>query len=276
MFDKLYSFFKAVVHRPACTFIFSFWLSFCFGVLYWHFGSKSNGIKYYFIAGLVCLVWTLVVINFIKLVIFTYRRVVYSSFLKRAARHGVDLELAERMKLWAEAPFEPQVRAARHLELAGILSSGGLVKRSFSILSQIDTDLLSPEGLEEYYNAYVYNNLMIGDAEAAWRVYEASKRYFDRARLRPKPMAVLHTIGVLWYSKGEYVRAEDSLLQALRSCSCDSERCDCSIYLSLTSLAEGRVDTAIDYALAASKQDPTYRQRHEITALKALIKQQAG
>ena len=275
MLWKLYGLMKAVVHRPVCTFIFCFWVSFAFGMVYRQVGEPSRGERYYFLAGLVCLLWSLVVINFIKLVIFLYRRRVYSSFIDKAARDGVDLELCERMKLWADAPFEPQVRASRSLELAAILSSGGMLRRSFSVLSKIDTELLTPEGLEEYYNAYVYNNLMMGDVDAAWRVYEGAKHYFDRARLRPHPMAVLHTIGVLWYSKGEYVRAEDSLMQAMRSSVCDSERCDCSIYLSLCSLATGRTNLAIDYALAASQQNPTFRQKQEISRLKRMIRDNA-
>lgn len=262
---------KKVLSSFVYAFIFCFWLSTAAALVKWLAGGRAELMKELFMFALNFFCWSFIAVLAVRVMIQLWIRHTYYSFSRTIAREGVTPEVLGSMKKWADKPRDPAERTDRQLLLGEALSEGCYFRRAFSVLSEIDTDLLSEQAKEEYYNVYVYTNLMMGDVASADRIYTAAKRYFDRARMRLSAMPVLHTLGVLSYAKGELVQAENYLNQALRNSYSKQSRCDCCIYLSLCYLKAGRIDLAINNAAEAAGQAVTYRQKHELLELRRRI-----
>ena len=196
------------------------------------------------------------------------RRIMYEQ--------GVTPELLGIMLRRVTKAKTPALKAEAQLDLASYLSEGCCFERSFEILGQIDPRELSESSKEEYFNIYVYTNLMAGDIKAARDIYDSAKYYFDRARLRNSAMPVLHTLGALEYAGGDYVRAENYFTQALAYAVGKAARCDCEMFLSLCYLKTGRLQYAVSAARSAAADASTVYQRRSIEGLRAQIEEQAA
>lgn len=262
---------RRIMTSFAYAFILCFWLGTAAAFIKWLAEGRHDLMINLFMFALNVFCWSFSLLLAVRLAAAVYTRSVYVSFRKAIAKDGVTLGLLGDIKRWSERPRDAAERADRELLLAEVLSDGCLYRQAFSTLSRIDLSVLSEEAKEEYYNVYVYTNLMMGDVEAAETIYNAAGRYFDRARLRRRPMPVLHTLGVLSYAKGDLIQAENYLKQALSCSSSKQARCDCNIYLSLCYLKAGRPDLAVDLAAEAAGQAQTVRQKHELIELKRRI-----
>lgn len=170
----------------------------------------------------------------------------------------------------------PVRKASEQLTLASFLSEGGYFDRCFETLREIDFSSLNEGCREEYFNIYVYSNLMAGDVAAAERIFEVSKPYFDRAQEKSYSMPVLHTMGVLEYAKQNYVTAENYFIQALSASRGSFSLCECQIYLSLCYINMGKLGHAAYYARCARSNISTFYQRRTLENVRMQIEQAAA
>ena len=161
--------------------------------------------------------------------------------------------------------------AASKLTMASILSEGGFYDRCFETLAEVDFHSLSQAGQEEYFNIYVYTNLMLGDTAAARAIYDRTSMFFDRARMRRRSMAVLHTLGVLSYAEGDIAEAENYFMQARAASKDKASLCDCEMFLSLCYMKEGRAPQAASAARAAASHAVTFYQKRNVEGLRAKL-----
>jgi len=189
---------------------------------------------------------------------------------------GVTPELLWHINRRVEKARNPVRKASEQLTLASFLSEGGYFDRCFETLREIDFASLNEGCREEYFNIYVYSNLMAGDVSAAERIYETSKPYFERAREKSYSMPVLHTMGVLEYAKHNYVTAENYFIQALSASRGSFSLCECQIYLSLCYINMGKLGHAAYFAKCARANISTFYQRRTLENVRMQIEQAAG
>lgn len=189
---------------------------------------------------------------------------------------GVTPELLKRVLNRVKKAKGPVRKATEQLTLASFLSEGGYYDRCFEVLREIEFGALPEDCREEYFNIYVYSNLMSGDTAAAERIFITAKPYFERAELRAYSMPVLHTMGVLEYKKGCYPVAENYFLRALNASSGSFSKCECQIYLSLCYLKLGDLERAADSAKSARSNISTIYQKHTLENVRMQLEQAAG
>lgn len=187
---------------------------------------------------------------------------------------GVTPQLLSVLRSRADKASSPAAKGAAQLDLAAYLVEGEFYEQAFQVLSSVDFTKLTHIVQEEYYNIYVYANLMMGDIDAAERIYSEASRYFERARLRRNNSPVLHTIAVLQYARGNYVQAETLLIQAKNSAASKSSLCCCDLYLGLCYLKTGRPEYAKRAAIAASKNISTVYQKSDLEKLMRLVEKE--
>ncbi|MBR6872492.1 MAG: hypothetical protein IKN17_03175 [Ruminococcus sp.] len=258
--------------------------------------SKEIILAFWFAAVLTAVVWLIsgwvpVVIEMIRfgsvaaLTVFVLRLLIRLGFRLNMFREdrrikkimfeqGVTPELLSIVKRRADKSRTPGQKAEAQLVLASFLSEGCCFERCFEVLSEIDPRELCESSKEEYFNIYVYTNLMAGDTAAALRIYDSSRLFFDRARLRNSAMPVLHTMGALEYAMGDYVKAENYFTQALAYAVGKSSRCDCEMFLSLCYLKTGRIQYAVSAAKNAARDAATVYQRRSIEGLRMQLEEQ--
>ncbi|MBR4554460.1 MAG: tetratricopeptide repeat protein [Ruminococcus sp.] len=205
-------------------------------------------------------------------------RQIYMIHLDRKIRRimrvqGVTPEVLHILRSRVDKARSDEDRDEGRLILASFLSEGCCYERCFEVLREIDVSNLSDPAKEEYFNVYVYTNLMIGDVEAAQGIYDRAAGFFDRARRRRSAMPVLHTMGALEYAKGNYKEAEDCFTQAMAYAVGKSSRCECEMFLSLCYLKTGRLIHAANAARAAARDSVTVYQRRSIEGLRAQIEE---
>lgn len=189
---------------------------------------------------------------------------------------GVTPELLYRIVRRVNRARTPVRKASEQLTLASFLSEGGYYDRCFETLREIDFGSLNESCREEYFNIYVYTNLMAGDTSAAERICETAMPYFERAQIRSYPMPVLHTMGVLRYAKQDYPGAEEYFSRALAAARGSFSKCECQIYLSLCYLNTGRLNHAVYFAKAARANISTVYQRMAVENVRERIEQAVG
>ncbi len=195
----------------------------------------------------------------------------YSRIRKIMYEQGVTEEVVSILSAQIEKHSNPVIKDQNRIVLASYLAEGGMFKQCFEVLSQIDASLLSHRWQEEYYNVYVYANLIMGDIDTARQIYQSSKEIFDRARLRPDCSSIMHTVGVMEYAVGNYAQAESLFIQAKNRSSDKSGRCECDLYLGLCYLRTDRPDYARLAAEEAAACVTTIYQRQNLEKLKKHI-----
>ncbi|MBR1393707.1 MAG: hypothetical protein IJ561_07735 [Ruminococcus sp.] len=187
---------------------------------------------------------------------------------------GVTPELLSFARRRIDKARSDEDKAREQLVLASYLAEGGFYDRCFEVLREINLTDLSDESQEEYFNIYVYINLMVGDTAAARGIYDGAKMFFDRARLRAGCMPVLHTLGVLEYAEGDYLKAENYLVQACAVSKNKGSVCECEMFLALCYMKTGRARQAIAAAKAAAGHAMTVYQRRKIEGLRAQLEKE--
>ncbi|SDB30779.1 hypothetical protein SAMN02910317_01528 [Ruminococcaceae bacterium FB2012] len=237
--------------------------------------------------------WTFIILEVIRFgavaaVVFVALRLVFRLVLRLRIRsedkrvrqimyeQGITPELLGILSRRISGAKTPEQKAEAQLDLASFLSEGCCYERSFEVLGQIDPRELSESSKEEYFNIYVYTNLMAGDVKAARKIYESTKFFFDRARMRSSAMPVLHTLGALEYAEGDYVRAENYFTQAMAYSVGKAARCDCEMFLSLCYMKTGRLRYAVQAAKTAAADASTLYQRRSIEGLRAQLEKCAS
>ena len=90
---------------------------------------------------------------------------------------------------------------------ASALLGCGCYDECLGELEGIDLAYLSAEDEEEYFNMLIYCRLMQGEKETALRLYLLSGHYFRRALGRRGTSHIRHTVGMIYYTVGEYDKA---------------------------------------------------------------------
>lgn len=188
---------------------------------------------------------------------------------------GITPELLGIIKRRADNSRTPEQKAEMQLVLASFLSEGSCFERCFEVLGEIDLRDLCESSKEEYFNIYVYTNLMAGDITAARDIYDSARIFFDRARTRRSAMPVLHTLGALEYAKGCYSSAENYFTQAMAYATGKAARCDCEMFLSLCYMQTGRLSYAVNAAKTAARDAVTVYQRRSIEGLRAQLEERS-
>lgn len=253
--------------------IMAFWFAASLTALVWFIGGRTfiavDVIKFGAIAGgsFVC----------VRLLIRLCCRIALIAEDRRIRRimyeQGVTPELLGIMFRRVGKAKTPSQKAECQLDLASYLSEGCCYERSFEVLGEIDLRELSESSKEEYFNIYVYTNLMAGDVSAARKIYEKARYFFDRARMKNSAMPVLHTLGALEYAEGDYVRAENYFTQALAYAVGKASRCDCEMFLALCYMKTGRLGYAVKAAKNAARDASTVYQRRNIEGLRSQLEQ---
>lgn len=206
------------------------------------------------------------------------RAAVFSRRDRKAAReineNGVTPSVLNYASRRAGKARSPESKARAQLVLASYLSEGGYYDRCFEVLREITLTDLSDEAQEEYFNIYVYTNLMVGDIPAARGILDSARMFFDRARLRSGCMPVLHTMGVMEYAEGDYLQAENYLIQARAVSRNKSSLCECEMFLSLCYMKTGRARQAIACAKLAAEHAVTVYQRRKVEGLRAQLEKE--
>ena len=220
---------------------------------------------------------TLLVIVGIWAVLLIIRITVRGANNRRIERivneQGVTPEVIALLAARVRRSRDRSVKAHARLALASCLSEGGCYDRCFEELREIDLAYLTGRAAEEYFNIYVYTNLMIGDVRAALSIYEGADVYFERALSRRSPAAVMHTLGVLSMAKGDLTSAETILLSA-RSMAADSAAmCDCDMFLSLCYMELGKPQLAVGAARTAAAEAVSLNQKRSVEGLRRRLEQ---
>jgi len=184
------------------------------------------------------------------------------------SEEGVTPEVLRYSLRKVESAEDRYEKAEAQLALASCLSEGGYYDRCFETLAEISFADLSETAREEYFNIYVYTNLFLGDLTAAQEIYERTYMFFDRAKQRCRPMAVLHTLGVLEYAKANYILAESYFLQAKAAANDRMSLCECEMFLSLCYMNTNRPEKAVSAAKEAAALSSTVYQRRYIEGLR--------
>lgn len=187
------------------------------------------------------------------------------------SEQGVTPELLLILKKRVDRSKTPYLKAANSITLASYLIMGEYFDECYKILREIKFENLSDVYQEEYFNVYVYANLMQGNVYAAEDIYKNSQSYFERAKLREQNSPVLHTLGTLEYAKGNYALAEELLMQAKKAAFSKQNKCECNLYLGLCYLKTDRIKLAKAAACEASKQTCTIYQRRNLEKLMKLV-----
>ena len=251
--------------------IAAFWFSVVLTALVWIIGGRPfvavDIIKFGAIAAAAFIA--------VRVLIRTGFRIAAAAEDRRVRRimfeQGVTPELLGIMLRRVGRAKTPAQKAECQLDLASFLSEGCCYERSFEVLGMIDLRDLSESSKEEYFNIYVYTNLMAGDVAAAREIYRSAKYFFDRARMRHSAMPVLHTLGALEYAEGDYVRAENYFTQALAYAVGKAARCDCELFLALCYMKTGRLQYAVKAAKTAARDASTVYQRRNTEGLRAQL-----
>ncbi len=161
---------------------------------------------------------------------------------------------------------DPTRKNAYMLILSALYTENEQLDKALEILDKIDFRELSSGLEQEYFNAYLYVYLIMGDLKNAEKVCTDASPYFE------KPGAsLLHTLGVFEYAKGNYGKARSYLLRSRSADSSDRNVCDCDLYMALCSLKEGKADDAKALANDAEMTLSTRYQERDLGKLKELI-----
>ena len=255
--------------------ILAFWFSFTATVLFWLISGRAFVLPEMIRFGAVAAVVFIAVRLLVRLVFFIRRISNDRRMRKIMFEHGVTPELLSIMKRRVDSSKTPEQKAENQLILASYLSEGCCYERAFEVLAEIDPRRLSFPSREEHFNIYVYTNLMAGDIKAAREIYNASRYFFDYARMRSSAMPVLHTMGALEYAEGNYIKAENFFTQALAYAVGKAAKCDCEMFLALCYMKTGRLNYAVNAAKTAAGDAQTVYQRRSIEGLRAQLEEQS-
>lgn len=158
------------------------------------------------------------------------------------------------------------------LFLAGELSDGGRFADSLTVMNSIDLGKVTERQLAEYYNCYLYILLVNGEQQLAEKVYSVCRKLLIRyCEDKFECAAVLHTLGTLEYSRGEYFRAENLFLRA-RDESTDIEQVNiCNMYLALIFLKTDRKEIAKKLVLRTIPELTELHQKREMLNLMKMV-----
>ena len=150
---------------------------------------------------------------------------------------------------------------------ASALLGCGCYDECLGELEGIDLAYLSAEDEEEYFNMLIYCRLMQGEKETALRLYLLSGHYFRRALGRRGTSHIRHTVGMIYYTVGEY----DKALRLFEESKKDVERsllCECDLWAGLCFLKLGSGQQALDCARRAAENVSDARQQKSLIHLK--------
>ncbi len=251
--------------------IMAFWFAAALTAAVWLIGGRTavppDMLRFGCIAG-VCFIAARLMMR----LIFRLRRFREDRRIRQIMfENGITPELLGIVYRRVKGSKTPAQKAENQLVLASYLSEGCCYERCFEVLAEIDLRDLCESSKEEYFNIYVYTNLMAGDVAAAAGIYEQSRYFFDRARLRSSAMPVLHTMGALEFAGGDYIKAENYFTQALAYAIGNAARCDCEMFLALCYMKTGRLRYAVNAARTAARDAVTVYQRRSIEGLRAQL-----
>ncbi|MBR6102026.1 MAG: hypothetical protein IKP95_06350 [Ruminococcus sp.] len=248
--------------------VISFWGSVLFVVVFWMITGRALVLSeciQYGCAALLVLLSFFLLLSVISLIRLRRKNILASRTLRE---QGVTPWLIGFLWESIDSAVSDGDRASAQLVMASVLSEGGFYDRCFEILAGINFHDLSQAGQEEYFNIYVYTNLMLGDAAAARQIYDRTSMYFDRARMRRHPMAVLHTLGVLSYAEGDISGAENYFMQARAASRDKASLCECEMFLSLCYMKLNKPANAAQAARAAASHAVSVYQMRYVEGLR--------
>lgn len=160
------------------------------------------------------------------------------------------------------------------LKLAGAYAANDRLEDCFETLERMDISQLTAAEQGDYFNMLVYGKLMAGEYAQAEEIYRRSRHYFHRALKSKRCGHILHTLGVLEFSKGEYTKAETYFQRAYRQHGAgDSLKCECDLYMALCALKMGQIDAAKAFAERAAGEVCDEKQQAELEKLMKLVEQ---
>lgn len=163
--------------------------------------------------------------------------------------------------------------SVRELLRASALLSCGLYEECCETLRRIDLRELSSADEEEYFNMLIYCRLMQGERKLAVRLYLECGHYFNRALLRNGTSHIRHTVGMIYYTVGEYDKAL-KLFEESKKQADESLICECDLWEGLCWVRLGNAESACDCAVRASENisDSGQEQslKHLVRAVTAL------
>ena len=185
----------------------------------------------------------------------------------RLSKHGENIDEAfELVRHKATKTHDEHKKNTYMLILSALYTENERYVDALETLGKTDFNELPNELMQEYFNAYMYTYLQMGDIENAKRVYSEALPYFKD----PAP-SVLHTLGVFEYAKGNLGKARSYLLQSRANDDSDRNVCDCDLYLALCALKEGKVNDAKALADEAGEAVVTKNEEKNLAKLLTLI-----
>ena len=183
------------------------------------------------------------------------------------SKRGENIDEAfELVRHKAAKTHDPKKKSTYMLVLSALYTENERYDDALETLRKTDFNELPYELMQEYFNAYMYTYLQMGDTENADRVYSEAQPYFKS----PAP-SVLHTLGVYEYARGNYGKARSYLLQSRTNDDSDRNVCDCDLYLALCALKEGKVNDAKALADEAGELFVTKNEEKNLAKLLTLI-----
>ena len=149
---------------------------------------------------------------------------------------------------------------------ASALLSCGLYEECCEILQRIGLRELSSVDEEEYFNMLIYCRLMQGERELAVKLYLECGHYFNRALLRRGTSHIRHTVGMIYYTVGEYDKAL-KLFEESKKEADESLLCECDLWEGLCWVRLGNAESARDCAVRASENVSDKRQEKSLEHL---------
>ena len=150
---------------------------------------------------------------------------------------------------------------------ASALLGCGCYDECLGELEGIDLAYLSAEDEEEYFNMLIYCRLMQGEKETALRLYLLSGHYFRRALGRRGTSHIRHTVGMIYYTVGEYDKALKLFEESKKDADC-ALLCECDLWSGLCFLKLGSGQQALDCAKRAAENVSDARQQKSLIHLK--------
>lgn len=189
---------------------------------------------------------------------------------------GYSDEYFSMLKKYVDKSSEKN-KAMAMISLAGELSDAGKSKEAISVLKQISLVGATDEVIADYYNAYIYILIMGGDLENAEIAYGAGRKFLDMYKdKKSNGAAILHTLGVLEYARGNLPKAENLFILAkARSKHQDVEN-TCNMFLALIYLKTGRLIYAKKITADTIPNIKNPRQKQDIIKLMKLVESAYG
>lgn len=205
-------------------------------------------------------------ISFLLHYIFSHKRNTELRHLKdHLWIHGYDDEYFKLLK--DHLSENNQLSEQGKLIVSSAYADGKKYEECIATMKTVEFEKLSFSQQNEYYNILLVNAINSNKFQLANNIYSRANFYFDRAMVKKKNENIIHTMGMLNYVNGNYLRAI-KLFKTARKGRSRNLKCECDIWLGFAFLKIEKLSEAKKCVYKAAEEVNT---RQQLILLKNLM-----